>query len=236
MITILGIETATARLSVALRTSEGHITERHTDRSSSHCELLTGFIRELVDEASLSIDDIDCIAVSKGPGSFTGLRIGIASAMGFAYGLGKPVCGIDTLMGLAWNTAVYGGLVCPIIDAKRSELYTALYRIECESPHIILESTTLHIKQLSEKLASYDETITVTGPAARCFSDILLSQTGTRIAFIPDNAAQATASSIVELGYMEYLKNGAIHPASLKPLYLRRSDAEISRSCRSNQN
>jgi len=233
--TMIGIETATARLSVALRRPDGHITERYKDSGLSHCELLTGFILELIEDACLSVDDIECIAVSCGPGSFTGLRIGIASAMGLAYGIGKPVCGIDTLMGLAWNAAVHGSLVCPIIDAKRSELYTAIYRVGYDIPHILMKPTTIPVNNLVEKLSSFDEPITVTGPAAGQFCDTLGRHPDNRISCIPDHSAQATARSIVELGNMIYLHNGGTQPALLKPLYLRRSDAEIGYSSSMNR-
>ncbi len=229
---IIGIETATERLSSSLLVENDRIFERHVDSRSSHCELLTGFLLELVNEADVSFEEIDCVAVSVGPGSFTGLRIGIATAMGLAYGLGITACGINTLMGLAWNSVEPGTLVCPIIDAKRSEVYTALYRTGDDIPQTVIEPMALPITKLAEILLKRNEKVTLTGPAAEKFRNKLQDSLGISVSFIPPDSAQPSARSIAELGLINFRLNGGINPSSLKPVYLRRSDAEIARDSR----
>ena len=231
--TILGIETATDRLSAALLVENTKVYERCEDSRITHCELLTGFILELVDEAGVSVDNIDCVAVSTGPGSFTGLRIGIATAMGLAYGLGIKTCGINTLMGLAWKAAEHGKLVCPLIDAKRSEVYTSLYRMGDEIPQTIMEPSAMPVSKLTEILRSKDEHITITGPAAETFRPMLEESSDVSVSIIPPDSAKPSARSIAEIGLITFSSEGGVHPASLKPLYLRRSDAEIARDSRS---
>ncbi len=226
---ILGIETATDQLSASLLIENEQIIERHKDSHSSHCELLAGFILELVSEVNIAIDKIDCVAVSTGPGSFTGLRIGIATAMGLAYGLGIPACGINTLMGLACNHFEHGKLICPVIDAKRSEVYTALYRIGDDIPQTVIEPVTLPVSMLSGILLDKNENVIITGPAAEKFRDMLQESLGKSASFIPPDSAQPSAISIAELGIIHYRQNRSIHPGALKPVYLRRSDAEIAR-------
>ena len=230
--TVLGIETATERLSAALLVPNNMIYECHESSRSSHCELLTQFIFDLINEADIYIDQIDCIAVSIGPGSFTGLRIGIATGMGLAYGLGIPVIGVNTLMGLALDMAEPGKLVCPVIDAKRSELYTSLYRITDTIPQTLIEPMTVPITQLAEILAGIKEHILITGPATRSTNDILKGNLRRQVSFVPHDSGFPTAQSIAKLGRTLYQAGSGIEPGLLKPIYLRRSDAEIARDTR----
>ncbi len=225
--TILGLETATERLSVALLIDNDTL-EKHTDSKSSHCELINGFVSELLLESSLDFENIDCVAVSIGPGSFTGLRIGIASAMGFAYAAGKPACGINTLMGIAWYSGFPGTLVCPLIDAKRCEAYTALYRLGTDAPHEILAPSAMPLPELAHLLEQQGEPVTITGPATSVFRDIL-KESDADLVFVDHDESQPSAVSIAQLGRI-YCKAGkCMNPSEVKPLYLRRSDAEILR-------
>ena len=225
---ILGIETATERLGVALLLQET-IHERYIDSHSSHCELLTGFISELIEEAGIIVNNIEGVAVSVGPGSFTGLRIGIATAMGLAYGLGVKAAGVNTLMALAWNAAIPGTLVCPLIDARRSEVYTGIYRTGDCIPDVVLKPSAVPVSKLADILRLHDEPITITGPFAEQLRKTLEGIPGTSISFIPLESAQPSAVAIARLGSMMFHCGDDISPAALKPLYLRRSDAEIAR-------
>ncbi|MFC1528650.1 tRNA (adenosine(37)-N6)-threonylcarbamoyltransferase complex dimerization subunit type 1 TsaB [Candidatus Latescibacterota bacterium] len=229
---ILGIETATERLSTAL-IKDGTFHERHNDSRLSHCELLTGFISELVTEAGITMNDIEGIAVSLGPGSFTGLRIGISTAMGLAYGLGLKAVGVNTLMGLAWNSAPPGTLVCPLIDAKRSEVYTAIYRTGNDIPDVVIKPAAVPVAKLADMLRLQGEPITVTGPAAGQFRKTLEETAGASLSFVPSEMAQPSAVSIALVGSAMFNRNRGVTPSALKPVYLRRSDAEIARdNCR----
>jgi tRNA threonylcarbamoyladenosine biosynthesis protein TsaB len=224
---ILGIETATERLSTALLLENSAVFERHEDSQSSHCELLAQFITELAGEAGIGLPEIDCVAVSIGPGSFTGLRIGIATAMGLAYGLGVETCGINTLAALAWNIRIPGALVCPLIDAKRSEAYTALYLIGNGFPETIFEPAAIPVTDLVSLLAGKQEPITIIGPGVEKFRPLLENVTGTSLTFVTDNAARPSAISVASLGLLLFKTGECSSPAELKPVYLRRSDAEL---------
>jgi len=225
---LLGIDTATERLSAALSV-DGTVSERHTDSRSSHCELLTGFIDELVDEAGIEMGNIDGLAVSIGPGSFTGLRIGIATAMGAAYSIGVKTAGINTLAALAWNATDEETLVCPLIDAKRSEAYTAVYRLRSgKMPETVLEPRTIPVDRLKTTIATFGESLVITGPAAECFRD-KLNDSNTDLIFIPPEKAKPSAAAVACLGEIVFSQGGEVEPSALEPLYLRRSDAEIAR-------
>ena len=227
---MLGIETATDRLGAALIDGD-RVFERHTDSRSSHCELLAGFIGDITAEAGIGLTGIGGVAVSSGPGSFTGLRIGIATAMGFAYGLGIKTAGIGTLMALAVNAAE-GAIVCPLIDAKRREAYTAVYRIGAGMPETIVEPVALPIPKLGALLSGLGERVMLTGPAGAMFHDQLNDTAGIDFPVITGDASKPSAVSVARLGMLAFLNGDGIDPAHLKPLYLRRSDAEILRDSR----
>ena len=231
--TILGIETATERLSTALVIGNNKSMERNTDSRSSHCELLTGFIMEMIDESGITHESIDGISVSIGPGSFTGLRIGIATAMGMAYGLGIDTVPVSTLAALAWKATDPGTLVCPLIDAKRQEAYAAVYRITKHIPEILFEPAAMPVDKLGELLLTFDEKVIVNGPSADLFKDKLTGICGDLLTFILPQFSKPSALAVAELGELLFRNGGGMNPALLEPLYLRRSDAELIRDKRS---
>ena len=133
---ILNIETTSEVCSVGLALNGELIASRETIDPNSHSRLLTVFIDEIFKEAGKTVSDIDAIAISKGPGSYTGLRIGTSVAKGLCYSLGKPLISVDTLQSIAYGILFKSGLkndfeleffICPLIDARRMEVYTGLY-------------------------------------------------------------------------------------------------------------
>ncbi|MFC1691976.1 tRNA (adenosine(37)-N6)-threonylcarbamoyltransferase complex dimerization subunit type 1 TsaB [Candidatus Latescibacterota bacterium] len=225
---ILGIETATERLSAAL-IHNGKVHSRSITSRSSHCELLARYILELVDEAGITATDIQGVSVSLGPGSFTGLRIGIATAMGLAYGLKAEVAGVNTLMAIAWNASKPGALVCPLIDARRFEVYSALYRTSEGVPSVIVSPSALTIPKLADTLNSFDEQVLITGPAAEKFKAAIEERTESSVSFITSEKAQPSGVAVAQIGLMMFHTGNSINPVALKPVYLKKSDAEIAR-------
>ena len=130
---ILGIETSTKICSVAVSDGKKLLAIEEEGGAYSHSEKLTGFIQKVLDKANVQLKDLDVIAVSKGPGSYTGLRIGVSVAKGLCYALEKPLIAVDTLQAMARNPLLSGDLLCPMIDARRMEVYTALYDDENKS-------------------------------------------------------------------------------------------------------
>lgn len=225
---ILGIETATEHLGAAL-IARGMVFERRNTTRTAHCELLTVFIGELAAEAGIALRDIEGVAVSVGPGSFTGIRIGIASAMGFAFALGLKTASVDTLTALAWNAAGDGALVCPLIDAKRGEAYAAVYRLHTRSlPETVVEPSVIPVSSLPPFIGDLHEQVTITGPGALRFTKSL-DQNGIGYSLPPEERYAPSALSVAEIGAIILANGSAVEPSALKPLYLRRSDAEIAR-------
>jgi len=134
---ILNIETATQICSVSLAKDGKVIALRESNEKNSHASLLSIFIDEVINEASISLNDIQAIAISKGPGSYTGLRIGVSTAKGLAYGLGVPLISVSTLQAMAWGLSSKlenqeNTLFAPMIDARRMEVYSAFYNSKNE--------------------------------------------------------------------------------------------------------
>ena len=128
MALVLNIETATTNCSVSLsKDGETLVLNEDKSLSYSHAETLHVFIDDVFNQANLSPDSIDAVAVSKGPGSYTGLRIGVSSAKGMCYALDKPLLAISTLESLAHQVKIKGGIIIPMLDARRLEVYCAIF-------------------------------------------------------------------------------------------------------------
>lgn len=126
---ILGIETSTKICSVAISDGTKLLALKEEGGAYSHSEKLTNFIQEVLNRTNLELKDIDAIAVSKGPGSYTGLRIGVSVAKGLCFALDKPLIAVETLQAMALGQQEKANLYCPMIDARRMEVYTALYDV-----------------------------------------------------------------------------------------------------------
>jgi len=151
---ILGIETATKICSVAISDGDKLLAIKEEGGEYSHAEKLNGFIAECLTKAGITLKDINAIAVSKGPGSYTGLRIGVSTAKGLCYSLNKPLISVDTLQAMALKMKSVNesfGLYCPMIDARRMEVFTAFYNQQNEQKKSI-EAKIIDENSFSEEL------------------------------------------------------------------------------------
>ncbi len=218
---ILGIETSTMTGSVALMNEKGLIAEYTLNLRETHTSRLMPAIDRILKDASLTIKDLDGIAVSLGPGSFTGLRIGIATAKGLAQGLNIPIVGIPTLDGLAFKLFNCQDLVCPILDARKGEVYTALYKngkrltryMACE-PGELLKKIGLRVKGQGLRIVFLGDGIEVYG-------DLIKKRLGKRAILAPKARRLPDASSIAELGLKKLKRSRKTELLSLRPIYVR---------------
>ncbi len=176
MVTILQLETATQVCSAALSVNGETIALKELAAQNIHAGSLTLFIQEVMEKAGLSYADLDAVAVSKGPGSYTGLRIGVSTAKGLCFAMDKPLIGIDTLKMMAkgfLSTAKnYTGLVCPMIDARRMEVFTGLYDAGLNE---ILPVEAKIIDEMAYQVQLGTQQITFIGDGAMKCSDSILS-------------------------------------------------------------
>ena len=125
---ILAIDTSTDYLSLAVLDNGKVLAKFHQKTSMRHSILLVPTIDKMLKRARLKVKDIDCFAISIGPGSFTGLRIGVTVIKGLAYALKKPVVAVPTLDVIAWNAQNFKGMICPVLDARKNKVYACIYR------------------------------------------------------------------------------------------------------------
>lgn len=222
---ILALETATMCGSVAVMADEICVAEYSLVSQQTHSRrLLSGIDRLLVD-AEISWRDIDAIAVSLGPGSFTGLRIGLSTAKGLAFATGKPLIGVGTLDGLAAQFFKAAGLICPVLDARKKEVYAALYRAsesgvcERQSDYLVLSPENL--------CRRIDEPVLFVGDGALLYKEKFTDQLGGRALFAPGGCCYPRAAAIGMLAVSMWKEQEFLDPAEVVPLYVRPSEAEL---------
>ncbi len=203
---------------------DGLIAEYALNIAETHASRLMPMIDEVLKDAHLTITEMEAIAVGLGPGSFTGLRIGIATAKGLAMALNKPIVGIPTLDALAHNLSCKLGLICPILDAKRGEIYAALYRYHGDTLEKLTENLVLPMREL---LTRINEPVIFLGDAINIYRDLIEEKLGERASLAPHYLRLPRAANLAALA-LEKLKageEGNLH--RIKPLYVRRADAEV---------
>lgn len=222
---ILAIDTSTEIESVALLSEEELIGEYTFSCEVSHANRLMNTIELILKDSKLTMKDIDGLALSLGPGSFTGLRIGVSTVKGLALAAKKPVVGISTLDALALNLPFAKKLICPIIDATKGEVYTALYKMDGgRVPTRLTEDFMISLEAL---LGMISQPVIFTGAGIKTYSKLIHKKLGGLVQFPPGHLATVRASSVGQLGYLK-LKQGVIEDLnSLSPIYIRPSEAEI---------
>ena len=223
---ILGIETSTLVSSVALATADTMLAEITLQTKKTHSELLMPHIDKILGMAGIKKNDLKGIAVSIGPGSFTGLRIGLATAKALAYALKIPIVGVPTLEVLAYGCPVPGAILAPMLDAQKGNIYQALFKWEAGKLVEIMPVTVMHIDEALHKLTEYEEPVLVMGEAAVLHRE-KIEQVGKNIALAMPHVVVQRAGSVAGLGQL-LLQQGIQHDLmALEPVYIRRSEAEV---------
>ena len=203
------------------------IAEYTVNYKKTHSQTLLPMLDEIVKMTELDLHTVDAIAVAGGPGSFTGLRIGSATAKGLGLALEKPLIHIPTLEGLAYNLCGIADVVCPIMDARRGQVYAGIYEFDGQKLHILEDQMAVPIEELGEKLKKYLKE----GRRVTFLGDGVPVQIlpGEAVTFAPANMNRQRAASVGTLG-MQYYKEGKIETAmEHEPDYLRVSQAERER-------
>ncbi|MDI6704148.1 MAG: tRNA (adenosine(37)-N6)-threonylcarbamoyltransferase complex dimerization subunit type 1 TsaB [bacterium] len=225
---ILGIETSTSIGSVAIVSSNSLLaTYTCQDRLTHASWLMEAIDKKVLLDAGLDINDINGISVSIGPGSFTGIRIGMAVGKGLAQSLNIPIVGISTLDGLAYNLVYTKDLICPIIDAKRKEVYTALYRGQRGEGgrERLIRLTDYLVITPSELLSMIKEKVIFLGDGVEIYGPLIKGILRDRASIIKDYLP--SAENIAYLGLKEIQNGKGGDLFSISPLYIRPPDAEI---------
>ena len=222
---ILGIDTSTPCGSIGLIDNDSVIAEYLLNIPITHSERLLDAIDHVLKQAGCPIAALDGWAISLGPGSFTGLRIGVSAIKGLAFATQKPVAGIPTLDALASNISPTPHLICPILDARKGEVYTAFYRygegyvLRQLSPYQALSPEDL-VKRIE------GETIFL-GSGVKTYGDDLRNALSARALFVPGPLNLPYGSVIAGLGLEKIRRNEVLNLSTFTPIYVRASEAEI---------
>lgn len=214
--TILAIDTSTDYLSLAMMRDAKIIARFHRRSHMRHSSLLVPMIDRLFKRSRMRSKDMDCFAISIGPGSFTGLRIGVATVKGLAYALDKAIITVPTLDVIAQNAKTFKGVICPVLDARKNKVYACLYRSDGKEIKRISKYLLLPVKELMEKTAGYDKIF---------FLGDALHMVG------KDDAGKADwhpRADIVARLAMEYIRKKKFTSAeALEPMYLYSRECDI---------
>jgi len=225
----LAVDTSTATAGIAVVSDNGLLGEFLIKDMKTHSQKLIPLLKGLLENLNLTPNDIDIYAAVTGPGSFTGLRIGVTTIKAMAYALKKPVVGVTSLDALA-NAAVVpeGTLVCPIMDARNNQVYTALYKLQNGLMTNLSGYMGLHIAELVKQIEEKYENANIlfTGDGVMLHRDFLKIEFNDRCSFMPDFTLQQMVASAAHTALCRYARNEVMDYQELTPFYLRPSQAE----------
>ena len=222
---ILALDSTALVASVALCEDGERLGELTINNGNTHSETLLPMVEFLLKRFDMTPDDVDLFAVSAGPGSFTGVRIGAATIKGLAFDTEKPCVGVSTLEALAYNLNGFDGLICPVMNARRKQVYTALFRCKDGTLERLMPDSAIAITELDEKLSAYDEPVRLCGDGY----DITLENLTHPILPTPLPLRQQSAYSVAQVAGESYDKGICGTDVDLAPTYLRLSQAERER-------
>ncbi len=225
---ILAFETSAKAASAALTEGETLLGETYQNTGMTHSQTLLVMAQDLLKQCGKTVDDVDAVAVAQGPGSFTGVRIGVAAAKGFAWGAEKPCVGVSTLEAMALSLGVWKGYVCPVMDARRSQVYNALFHVDCGVYTRIREDRAISLQDLGEDLQNLGEPVFLVGDGSRlCYNTLL--ETVPALVMPPEHRMHQRAVGVGILAARHLAAGEPGDGAALVPNYLRLSQAERER-------
>lgn len=226
---ILGIDASGMVASVAIVEDDIVVGEYSTNFKKTHSQTLLPMLEELKKMIALDLDTIDAIAVAAGPGSFTGLRIGSATAKGLGLALDKPIISVSTIEAMAYNLWGSADNVCPIMDARRGQTYTGLYHFTDTEMECIVEPCAVDITEIIEKINATGGSVTFLGDGVPVFQEAIADKCKVPYHFAPAHMNCQRAASLCARAEAYYLAGKVQTAAEHRPEYLRLSQAERER-------
>lgn len=227
---ILGLDSSGIMASVAIVEDDVLIAEYTVNYKKTHSQTLLPMLDEIAKMTELDLNSIDAIAVAAGPGSFTGLRIGSATAKGLGLALKKPLIAIPTVEGLAYNLYDISGLICPIMDARRKQVYTGIYRFTDHQLKVVEDQMAVPMETVIEKLNQYGEAVTFLGDGVPVFHELIAEKMTVPYSFAPAHVNKQRAAAVAALGEIYYRQGKTETAMEHVPDYLRVSQAERERA------
>lgn len=232
---ILALDSSGMVASVAVVEEEQIIAEYTINYKKTHSQTLLPMLDEIAKQIELDLGTIDAIGVAAGPGSFTGLRIGSATAKGLGLALDKPIVPVPTVEGLAYNLYGVECLICPLMDARRNQVYTGLYTFENDRMITVTEQKAVEITEIIEEINQINQPVIFLGDGVPVYKETIKEQIQVSYRFAPAHLTKQRASAIGALAILYYKEGRVEHARDHKPEYLRLSQAERERMERMKQ-
>ncbi|BDF67345.1 tRNA (adenosine(37)-N6)-threonylcarbamoyltransferase complex dimerization subunit type 1 TsaB [Oscillospiraceae bacterium] len=228
---ILALESSALACSACLCEDDFLIAQSYENSGMTHSKTLLPMAEELLKHCGVSLGDVDVVAVAAGPGSFTGLRIGVSAAKGLAWALDKPCAKVSTLEAMAWNLAALPGQICPVMDARRSQVYNARFSSDGEAIRRLAPDRAIGLEELAAELETEGQPQILVGDGAQlCYNDFI--KRGQKVRMVPPNLRFQNAWGVARAA-LDQAREGRLIPASeLTPDYHRLSQAERERLAR----
>jgi tRNA threonylcarbamoyladenosine biosynthesis protein TsaB len=222
---VLGINTATLACSVALATPRQLLVEHTQQIKKTHSEKLLPMVAAALHDTGLSAKELDGVAVAAGPGSFTGVRIGVTTARALGQALNVQLAAVSTLDALCWQVPWFTGLVSPILDARRQQVYNAVFRKADPETEKLAEERAVSLADLLAEMKLYSDPVLFLGDAVQIHQEAIVKELGTRASFLPPTANYSGAASVAYLGLATLAAGRGVSYHELLPLYVRGSSA-----------
>lgn len=226
---ILGIDSSGLVASVAVVEDQTMLAEYTVNYKKTHSQTLLPMLDEIVKMTDLDFSTLDAIAVAAGPGSFTGLRIGSATVKGLGLALGKPVIPVPTVDGLACNLYGTDKIICPLMDARRNQVYTGIYEFHGENLQVIEEQMAVSVLEIIEKLNILGHEVIFLGDGVSVYKDVIEKEIKVPYYFAPAHVNKQRAAAVAVLGAKYYAQGRMESAEAHRPEYLRLSQAERER-------
>lgn len=225
---LLAFETSAKAASAALFDGQKLLAEHYHNSGLTHSQTIMVMAEDLLKQCGLDPDQVDGVAVAAGPGSFTGIRIGMAAAKGLAWGRKIPLWGVSTLEAMTRGLGITDGIVCPVMDARRNQVYNGLFRFSSGNCTRIREDRAISLKDLGEDLQNFQEPVFLVGDGTNLCYNTLMKDVP-QLVLPPEHRLHQRASG-VGLAALAQMENGDPgNAAGLTPNYLRLSQAERER-------
>ncbi|MBQ8663865.1 MAG: tRNA (adenosine(37)-N6)-threonylcarbamoyltransferase complex dimerization subunit type 1 TsaB [Eubacterium sp.] len=223
---VLGLDSSGLVASVAIVEDDNMLAEYTVNYKKTHSQTLLPMLDEIAKMIELDMSSIDAIAVAAGPGSFTGLRIGAATAKGLGFALDKPLISVPTVDGLAYNLHGSRDMVCPLMDARRNQVYTGLYEFTNMEMKAVLPQCAVGIDEIVAKVNELNRPVVFLGDGVAVFKAYIAENCTVPYSFAPAHMNKQRAAAVAALGLVYAAEGKMESAADHRPDYLRLSQAE----------
>ena len=225
---ILAFETSAKAASVALLEGDKLLSESYQNTGMTHSQTLMVMAEDMLKQCGKTAKDVDAVAVAEGPGSFTGVRIGVAAAKGFAWGREIPCYGVSTLEAMAQSLGIYDGFICPVMDARRSQVYNALFEADRDEITRIRDDRAISLDDLAEDVKKLEKPVFLVGDGSILCYNTLLERVPSLV-LPPEHRMHQRAVGVGIIAARQIRAGISGDAAALTPNYLRLSQAERER-------